>query len=288
MKNQLHTRILKTSSILLLCLVARSHAATALPITVTGYNNDVVFEVGDTPGPAGKFLNEGQALYESGLGGASGSGLPTTGSGRTFTSDHTVGDTTNFQFAPYAGNNALIMQESGGPTVKFATWTFDAAFKQPYSKLSVLGLSSGRSSNYSFVVFFTDNTNTGSGVDIEGRFDTRGAFDGQTLPDWFGSGGTAAGQAKSGVGRVESANGTSFSGDNPGGGVRLQQFNFDITPYGGKSVDRVEFEATGGSGNNRTFLAISGIAIPEPSSVITALSGLMLMAFRRSRRNVDA
>lgn len=272
-----------TTSALLLAACHEGHAATALPITVTGYNTDVIFEVGGTPGAAGKFLNEGEALYESGLGGASGSGLPTTASGRTLTSDHTVGDTTTFTLAAYNGNNALIVQESGGPTVKFATWTFAEAFKQQYSKLSVLGLSSGGSSNYSFVVFFTDSTNTGSGVNIEGRFDTRGAFDGQQLPDWFGSGGTAAGQAKSGVGRVQSANGTNFSGDNAGGGVRLQQFDFDLTPYAGKMVDHVEFESTGGGGNNRTFLAISGVAIPEPTSGMMTLAGLALLAFRRSR-----
>lgn len=270
---------------LLLALCTENHAATALPITVTGYNTDVVFEVGGTPGSAGKFLNEGEALYESGLGGASGSGLPTTASGRTFTSYYTVGDTTIFSLAAYNANNALIVQESGGPTVKFATWTFAEAYKQQYSKLSVLGLSSGGSSNFSFVVFFTDNTNTGSGTNIEGRFDTRGAFDGQQLPDWFNSGGTAAGQAKTGVGRVQSGNGTSFSGDNAGGGVRLQQFNFDLTPYAGKIVDHVEFESTGGGGNNRAFLAISGVAVPEPSSSMMALAGLTLLAFRRSRRN---
>lgn len=258
--------------------------ALALPssgstISVTGYNTDVVYEAGATGSGNGSFLNENQALYEAGLGGRVGSGLPVN---RTLTSDF---DGTVFAFADYTTSNALIVREDGGGP-KFAAWTLTVGSQAEYSKVSVIGLSSGGQSSFSLVFFFTDGTNTSSGdpnFENSGHY-ARGAFDGQTLPDWFQDGGTAAGRALAGVGRVDSTNGTSFSGDDAGGGVRLQQFNFDLSGYSGKTLEKVEFESTGGGGNNRTFLAISGIAIPEPGSAILLLGSVGTLLLKRRRR----
>lgn len=87
-----------------------------------------------------------------------------------------------------------------------------------------------------------------------------------------------------GTGRVDSNNGTSFSGDNAGG-VRLQQLNYNLSAFAGKSVDHMEFESTGGSGNNRTFLAVSGVAtaVPEPASIALVALGTAGLVARRRR-----
>lgn len=231
------------------------------PITVTGYTHDVVYEIGATSSGNGTFTNENSALYEEGLdpdpNGGNGTGLPVN---RTLT-DLVGGD---FSLAPYNGLNALMVGEGNGLN-KFATWTFAPEAKVPYGRLSVVGLSAGGQSNFSFVVFFTDSTHTG--IEFEGRPDIRGAFDGNVMPDWFQNGGTSDGVVVSGLGRVDSNN-----GNGNGVGVNLQQWNFDLTPYAGKSVDHVEFEATGGGGNNRAFLAISGTPLADPPAELKIIS----------------
>jgi hypothetical protein len=224
------------------------------PISVTGYNHDVIYEAGATGAGNGSFTNESSALYEQGLDPA-----PNGGNGHGLPSDRTLTDLNggNFKLAPYTEANALMVGE-GNNLGKFATWTFAAEDQVPYSRLSVLGLSAGGQSNFSLVVFFTDGTNTGAGIDIEGRTDIRGEFDGQTMPDWFQNGGNSAGAVDTGLGRVDSNN-----GNGNGVGINLQQWNYDLSAHAGKSVDHVEFESTGGTGNNRAFLAISGTRAGE-------------------------
>ncbi len=243
--------------------LAGSSLSHADPIAVTGYNYDVVYEIGATGGGNGSFTNEASALYEEGLdpdpNGGNGIGLPVN---RTLTD--LAGGT--FALAPYTENNALIVGEGNG-LPKFATWTFAPAAKIEYSRLSVVGVSTGGSSDFSAVVFFTDGTNTGSGTNIEGRFDIRGAFDGNAMPDWFNNGGTSVGAVASGLGRVDSNN-----GNGNGVGVNLQQWNFNLSAYSGKQVDRVEFESTGGAGHNRAFFAISGTPVAASTFAIKSYS----------------
>lgn len=237
------------------CLVAGTGWSLAEPIAVTGYNYDVIYESSATGAGNGSFTNESSALYEDGLAPA-----PNGGNGHGLPADRVLaglnGET--FLLSPYTAPNALMVGEGNG-LGKFATWTF--ANKVPYSKLSVLGLCAGGQGNFSMVVFFTDGTNTGAGTEIEGRFDIRGQYDGQTMPDWFNNGGTSAGAVATGLGRVDSNNG----GGN-GVGVNLQQFDFDLSAHTGKSVDHVEFESTSGTGNNRAFLAISGVPVAQDST----------------------
>lgn len=249
-------------------------SAVVVNIIPVNYTHDVVYEVGATGSGNGTFTNEASALFEAGLAtNPGGSGLP---SSRILTSAF---DGTTFEFGSYTANNAVMVAEGNG-LPKFANWDFAPAQQLEYTSLSVLGLSAGGPSNFSMVVFFTDGTNTSNGIENfegSGRF-ARGTFDGQVMPDWFANGGTAAGAAASSVGRVDSNDG----GGN-GTGVNLQQWNFDLTSFVGKSVLRVEFESTGGGGNNRTFLAISGVAIPEPSA-FAALAGLSALGLVASRR----
>ncbi|HEX8310312.1 MAG TPA: PEP-CTERM sorting domain-containing protein [Chthoniobacteraceae bacterium] len=263
-------------------LIAPNASAVLVNITPTGFTHDVVYEAGATGNGNGTFTNESSALYERGLfpeGTANvGTGLP---GNRTITS--AVDNATTFALQPYTGLNALVVGE-GNNLAKFGTWQFAPSQQLQYTKLSILALSAGGQSNFSMVVFFTDGTNTSNGIanfENSGRF-ARGTFDGQVLPDWFQNGGTSAGAAASGVGRVDSNNGQS----NGGNGVNLQHYNFSLSGFTGKIVDRLEFESTGGNGNNRAFLAITGdaVAVPEPSTLgLLGLTTVGVASLRRRR-----
>src|SRR6266481_5273084 len=115
-----------------LVLSSLSLSAANTPISVTGWNRDVIVEAGATPpysGAAAPFdLPNNYGFYEAGLSGGT-RGLP---SSRTFTS--LVDGTTVFQFQPYkAANNALQLSAS---TSSSGTLTF--ATPGIYSSLSIL------------------------------------------------------------------------------------------------------------------------------------------------------
>ncbi len=255
-------------------------AATISPIAATGWNYDVVYEVGATGSGNGKFTNEDTALFETGLATMPfGSGIPSSG---LITSEL---DGTQFQFQSYTSNNALLFGEGSGLN-KFETLDVTDGV---YSNFSFLGLGAGGPSNFSFVLFFTDGTNTSNGnPDFEGSGHfARGVYDGQTFDDWFSlnpsaSNGTA-GIAATNAGRVSSNDGSSA-----GGGLSIQQFNYNYATvaggiYAGKTLDRIEFESTGGGGNNRTVFAFSAESVPEPTSALSALLGSGLLLLRRKR-----
>ena len=270
------------------CMMAHEAGAALTPIGLSGYNQDVVYEVGATGSGNGKFKTEDAALMENGLNGQT-DGLPVGG----LLNSNVAG--TTFQFAPYNAANSLIVGEDNGALAKFGTLTFAAGDKQAYNKIALLGLSRGGDSNFSMVVFYTDGTNSGV-AENEGNPNTRGVFQNNTLPDWFNNGGSSQNgtiaPATGDLRRVDSNTGI----DN-GFGVNLQQITYDLSAFStvqygddnfnlaSKPIDFITFESTGGGDKNRTFLAISGeaVAVPEPTALgLVAAGGLLALRRRRA------
>ena len=126
--------------------MSRIRAADMAPLTLSGFNGDVIIENTASGPPYTSYavrVNPGEVwgFYESGLPGKS-YGLPVGGS---FLSE--VGDGTTFQFQSYTANNALLLNSSAG-----TTGTLTLSTSETYSRMAIVAhsASGGGSASVTF------------------------------------------------------------------------------------------------------------------------------------------
>jgi len=243
-----------------LVLSSLSVFAANAPISLTGWNRDVIVEATATApysSAAAPFdVPNNYGFYQAGLPGGT-RGLPAS---RTFTS--LVDGTTVFQFQPYTGNNVLQLSSS---TSSSGTLTF--ATPGIYSSLSILAAAanSGASSG-NLVIHFAD-----ASVSPTLQFNNS---------DWFFQPNPAImGFGRQDLGSITPEdNGASFPELYPTT-LNLAALGLNTKPI--VSIDFIDLasdprESTG-------IFALSGTLVPEPGSFALVMTGAALLVLRRRK-----
>jgi hypothetical protein len=217
--------------------------ANMAPLTVTGFNRDLVIEnTASGPPYTGAALEfnpgEGTAFYQNGLPGKT-FGLPGSGSFSSATGDGTV-----FQFQPYDTNNALVFSSETALT----NGTLTLQSPDIFSRIAILANSASANSASAGTV--TLNFNDGSTYST-----SYNAF------DWFFN----PGFALEGVDRIKLATGVTSGGTT--GNPRFYQTTIDVAAAMG-SNNKVLMSLTFTKASNAhatAIYAISGL----PTSAVT-------------------
>jgi hypothetical protein len=218
--------------------------ADMTPITLTGFNRDVVIE-NTASGPpyvgVAVELNPGENLtfYQSGLPGKA-YGLPLNGD---FVS--ASGDNTTFQLQPYTDNNALVFSSATGLT----EGTLVVTTPQTFSRIAIIANSASGGGTASVTINFTDNTTFGTSY---------------IAYDWFGN----PDFALQGFERINLTTGnTSGAPANP----RLYQTTIDLTALlgvGNKPIASITFSKVGSAGATAVYGVSGEVAPPTPASIL--------------------
>jgi len=254
-----------------LCLLAAGLALSSLsvsaannPISISGWNRDIIVEAGTTvpyAGAASPFdVPNNYGFYEAGLPGGT-RGLPSSTVGRSFAS---LVDGTVFQFQPYTGNNALQLSAS---TSSFGTLTFTTPGR--YSSLSILAAAANSGASMgNLVIHFAD-----ASVSPVLQFNNS---------DWF----FQPNPAIMGFGRVGLSSTTPE--DNGAGAPELYGTTLNLASLGLNTKPIVSIDFTDLSTDPREstgIFAISGTLVPEPGSLALLITGAALLSVFRRRKS---
>jgi gliding motility-associated-like protein len=221
------------------------NAQTFSPISVSGFNQDVIAEGGPSSLATTSIQIDGgssnRVIYTSAFrtfAGIGGGGIPDNGT--------IINGTSTYQMAPYTGNNALLLQR---------TQTGDLTLGTPakYSRIRVLALSTEGVSRVNVKLFFTDGTSTD-------------ALTNYSLNDWFNS---SVNLVLSGFGRCTRAAAPPYTAD--GYTTNPRMYYIDVTlncTDKQKTLQRVNFTNVTTAGSNApypnaVFFGISGVAFSQ-------------------------
>ncbi|HZZ70975.1 MAG TPA: PEP-CTERM sorting domain-containing protein [Pirellulales bacterium] len=234
------------------------------PIGVTGFNQKMIVPQGATPATPFTGLTAsmddgtglmGSTFYEQGFN----TGSPRTGVAHPGTPFVSANDPNHiFQLASdFTQNDALLLDgtSSGSPA------TLNLASSAKYSNLSLLVSTGGGTNMFSAVVHYANNTTE--------------TFSSLTSPDWFNPGPVAYVTE----GRVNGTGG--FDAVNSGN-PRLFQVDLALSDSL-DNVTSIDFFNTSGNGH-AVVLGVSGVAVPEPSSLLLLGAGLLGFALFNRRR----
>ena len=275
-------RALTSAALAAAVAIYSSSAATGasfVPLSVSGYDTDVIFENADPSTATGKFGSRNFAEEGSTNPVIAGfAGLNATGTYAT-----TVGtDDLTFQLGPYTGNNIGLINYSTSATT---TSTLTLNTPQAYDKialnyanasLTVTGGLGRIAASFDAIVNYSDaTTETFAIPQLDWGITTP-----SVLPnfDVFN------------VSRINSADGILGAGDSANGtdvAVRWGSFGFILDVDNSKTINSVTLsagvaETTGGQG---AFFGISAAAVPEPSSMAILAVGMALLGLRRTSRS---
>lgn len=231
----------------LLVVAAAAFSQPFVPVTVTGFNHDVVAETGnsslttttialDAVPASNRVMYTNTFRITNGFGGG---GLPDNG---------TITDASGtYQLASYASGNALLLQR---------TQTGDLTLTTPakFSTIRVLGFTTEGTSLINVTLHFTDATTTNALVNY-------------ALADWFNN---STNLVLSGFGRCTRAT-SAASADGYPSNPRMYYINIPLSCTDKqKTLEKISFEnvTTGGSNApypNSVFLAVSGISTATAS-----------------------
>jgi gliding motility-associated-like protein len=227
-------------------------AQTYTPVTVSGFNNDVVAEAG-----ANAFAVTTTALdlssyvlYTAGFATANSinGGVPNTGA--------IVNGTRTYQLASYTVNNGLFLSAAGTVPNSAASGVLTLTTPASFSRISLLVFSTEGNSTLSVVLKFTDGTTVTN--------------PNSTVLDWFGG----AGAVLTGFGRITRATAPPYSPDGLSTNPRF--YPLDITIACGnqsKLLQSVTINYVSGSQatSRAVVLALSGVAV-APVTVTSVIN----------------
>ena len=228
-------------------VIAASHAANMTPVSVSGFNRDVVIEnTASGPPYTGAALNfnqgENTTFYQTNLLGKT-HGLPVSG---IFTN---AADGTIFQLQAYTANNVLDLSPDTGLT----NGTLFLASPKIYDVISIIANSGNGDSigSASLTLHFNDGT----------AFVTN-----YYAPDWFNNSSALYSIALQGFERIDlTSGGVSGAPSNP----RLYQTSIALTniPGGNKRISSITFGKPG-SARSTGIYAVSGVSNSSQTTLI--------------------